>query len=101
MRFLKLLINDKQILNEIQIESVLSENQLWWLIDCEIENAVIEIKKNTLIWHSGDLFAGRWHYGIWKSGMFHGIWENGIFEDGKFSGKFISGIIPQKLLPKK
>ena len=101
MRFKKLIINESSISNREKIESVLNQHKFWWLIDAEVEDAVIEIKNNTIIWYSGNFYAGRWYYGIWKSGNFFGIWENGIFEDGKFSGKFLTGIISDSLLPKK
>lgn len=101
MRFKKLIFQRTSYESELSITALLYEHEMYWLVDSEIENAVIEIKNNTLIWHSGDFYSGRWHYGIFKSGKFYGIWENGIFEDGIFSGKFISGIIPDNLLPKK
>jgi hypothetical protein len=100
MRFTKLSVNGNSTTNQDKIESILLSNHFYWLIDSEVENATIEIKNNTLIWHSGVFYTGRWHYGIWKSGDFYGIWENGIFENGNFNGKFISGIIPDKLVKK-
>jgi hypothetical protein len=101
MRFKKLLVNGSEITNQDKIESILESHEFYWLIDSELEDAIVEIKNNTLIWHSGIFYSGRWYYGIWKYGIFHGIWENGIFEDGDFRGKFISGVIPDKLIPKK
>jgi len=92
MRFIELLYNGDKITNQSKIESVLEKTNLHWLIDSELENAKIEIKKNTLIWHDGVYYSGHWEYGIFKGGTFHGIFENGIFENGIFNGKFISGI---------
>jgi len=92
MRFLKLKINDKIITDPIEINKILSKQKFYWLIDSEIEMADIEIIHDTIIWNSGNFYAGNWHYGIWKGGNFYGIWENGIFEVGKFEGKFLSGI---------
>ena len=68
------------------------DKKFYWLIDSEIENATIEIKNDTIIWHNGCFYSGYWHYGIFKEGVFYGVWENGIWENGKFEGKWISGI---------
>jgi hypothetical protein len=92
MRFKELIEGDKRITNQKQIIDILEKEGFHWVIDSEIENAQIEIEKNTLIWHSGDFFSGNWHYGIFKSGNFYGIFENGIFEGGNFKGEFLSGI---------
>lgn len=91
MRFLELQYNGNIITNNSIINKILEEEKLQWLIDSEIENAKIEIKNNTLIWHDG-YFYGDWHYGIFKGGEFHGNFENGILEGGKFSGNFVSGV---------
>lgn len=74
------------------INKILIDNELEWLLDCEIENANFEIKNKTIIWNSGNFYSGNWVFGIWKSGSFYGTFENGIFENGEFNGKFISGI---------
>jgi len=92
MRFLELLYNGDKLTSPTQITSILEKNGLHWLVDSEVENAKIEIKNKTLIWHDGTYYSGHWHYGIFKGGEFHGIFENGIFENGIFAGKFISGI---------
>lgn len=92
MRFNELIYNGNKITNQNKILDILEQNDFHWLIDSEIEDAQIEIKKNTLIWHNGNYYSGNWHFGIFKNGTFHGTFENGIFEGGKFKGKFISGI---------
>ncbi len=92
MRYSELLINGKSIRNQKEIDGILKLNKFYWLIDSEIEDAKIEIKKNTIIWHSGNFFSGKWMYGIFKEGSFYGTWENGIFENGNFKGKWNSGI---------
>lgn len=92
MRYLELKYKGEIHREEKKINKILIENNLSWLIDCEIERARIEIQNNTLIWNDGDFFSGEWYYGIFKSGRFFGIFENGILEGGKFFGKFISGI---------
>lgn len=92
MKYEKLTYKDKVYREEKQIDKILLENNLEWLIDSEIENARIKIERSTLIWESGNYYSGFWHYGIFKEGKFHGVFENGIFEGGDFLGKFISGI---------
>jgi len=92
MRYIELIIDEKSIKSQKQITEILKSKKFYWLIDSEIENAQIEIKKETLIWHSGDFYSGNWQYGIFKSGNFHGNFINGIFESGNFKGKWKSGI---------
>jgi hypothetical protein len=92
MRFNKLIIGDLIVTNQKEIIDILEVKGFDWLIDSEIEDAIIEIKKETLIWHGGDYFTGNWDYGIFKSGNFYGTFVNGIFEGGNFKGKFLSGI---------
>ncbi len=92
MRFEKFTINDSNINDVDDINKILTDNNLHWLIDCEIENADIEIKHKTIIWNNGIFYTGNWFYGIWKNGIFYGLWENGIWIGGEFKGKWISGI---------
>jgi hypothetical protein len=92
MRFTELIYGDKKIINQNQIEGILEKNNFHWLIDSEIENAQIEIRKNTLIWHGGNFYSGFCNYGIFKNGNFFGTFENGIFENGNLYGKFIGGV---------
>jgi len=94
MKYTSLIFKDKKIKNLSKIEEILSQNNLNWLIDAEFEDAVIEIKNNTLIWHDGIWYFGYWNYCIWKDGIWKdGIFENGIFEKGYFEGgTFKSGI---------
>ena len=92
MRYTELKYGNKTYTVESQIDKILENQKFYWLLDSEIENAVLEIKKDTLIWHDGDFLSGNWHYGIFKKGSFTGMWENGIFENGSFGGKWLSGI---------
>jgi len=92
MRFKELFIGDVKITDQKKIVDALEKRGFDWLIDSEIDNASIEIKKDTLIWNDGDFYSGNWQYGIFKSGNFYGTFENGIFDGGNFKGKFISGI---------
>ena len=89
MRYTELKYGNKTYTVESQIDKILENQKFYWLLDSEIENAVLEIKKDTLIWHDGDFLSGNWHYGIFKSGDFYGIWQNGIFEGGNFKGKWM------------
>ncbi len=92
MRYLELQFRGKTYTGQHEINDILFKEGFYWLIDSEIENAQIEIQKNTLIWHGGSFFNGDWHYGIFKNGDFYGNWENGILEGGNFGGKWQSGI---------
>lgn len=92
MRYLELIFEGKTHKSVSKIEKILEENQLEWILDSEIENSELEIKKNTLIWHDGIFYSGNWHFGIFKNGKFYGNWENGIFENGEFLGNWKSGL---------
>lgn len=91
MRYIELIIEGKSITSEHKINQILKSKKFYWLIDSEIENAVLEIKKDTIIWHSGDFYSGNWDFGIFKNGNFYGIFKNGIWEGGNFKGKWVSG----------
>lgn len=92
MRYSELMIDGKSIKSQKQIDEILRKKQFYWLIDAEIENAKIEIKRDTLIWHSGNFYSGDWHYGIFLDGNFYGKFINGIFGNGNFKGNWKSGI---------
>ncbi len=92
MDFLELRYDGKTYTTKNQILEILSKENLFWLIDSEVNKAIIEIQNNTVIWHEGIYMSGNWHYGIFKNGGFYGTWENGIWEDGYFNGEWISGI---------
>lgn len=92
MRYKQFKYGNKEITNETSINRILMDNNIGWLIDCEFEDADIELKNNTIIWNSGNFYNGDWQYGIFKDGEFHGNFINGIFENGKMKGTFISGI---------
>ena len=49
MRYLELLFEGKTYTSESKIDQILDQNDFNWLIDAEIENSKLEIKKNTLI----------------------------------------------------
>jgi hypothetical protein len=92
MKFVQLKYKDKTYKSQKEINQILKDLKFYWLIDSELENADIEIEKNTLIWNNGDFFSGNWEYGIFKDGKFYGNWKNGIWENGNFAGKWQSGI---------
>lgn len=92
MGILELRYNNKSITTKSEILRKLKELQFYWLIDSELESAIIEINKNTIIWHEGIYRYGNWKYGIFKNGGFYGIWENGIWENGTFKGTWKSGL---------
>ena len=62
MRFKQLTIDNKSIKSTKKINTILKDLNFYWLIDSEFENAHIEIKNNTLIWHSGEFYTGNWHF---------------------------------------
>lgn len=92
MRYIELLLDGKTIKGDNKINQILESKKFYWLIDSEIENAIIELKKGTIIWHDGDFYSGNWIFGIFKKGNFYGNWINGIFENGNFKGNWNSGI---------
>ena len=86
MDVIELRYNEKSYTNKKQILQILESEKFYWLIDSEVDGAIIEIKNNTLIWHEGIYMTGNWKYVIFKNGGFYGKWENGIWEDGYFGG---------------
>jgi hypothetical protein len=92
MEYLELKFNGKTYTNQREIIKILKDNQLFWLIDSEVDGAKIEIVNNTVIWNEGIFMAGNWHYGIFRNGGFYGNWQNGIFENGYFGGSWESGV---------
>lgn len=92
MGILELKHNNQTWTNKRDILNILKREGFYWLIDSEVSDAIIEIKKDTLIWHSGTYLSGDWYYGIFKNGDFFGNWLNGIFEHGNFNGNWNSGI---------
>jgi hypothetical protein len=92
MGILELNYNGKNYTSSRDILNILRNLKFYWLIDSECEDAVIEIKNDTLIWHEGLYLSGNWKYGIFKNGGFYGNWKNGIWEDGYFNGNWESGI---------
>ena len=58
-------------------------NKYKWLLEAEIEDAVIGEDANGLVWYSGKWFFGRWFGSNWYSGE----WHNGEWYSGNMYGK--------------
>jgi len=105
MRYKSLTYKGETYTEQYKIDDILISENFSWILDAEIENADIEISKETLIWNNGLWYNGawtygvfrngEWRYGVWKGGVwYNGTWKNGRFESGIiFGGKFINGII--------
>jgi hypothetical protein len=62
-----------------------------WILEAEIENAIIGTDGKNLIWYSGNWECGRWFGGIWKSGIWKsGDWYGGIWESRNIKDKLLS-----------
>lgn len=92
MKYTQLTVGNKTYNNQREISRILVSEGFSWLVDSTIENAKIEIRNNTLVWHGGEFYEGDWRFGIFKDGRFCGNWEGGIFEAGAFEGKWLGGI---------
>jgi len=104
-RYKELVYEDKTYTEAYKIDEILIKNKFEWFLDCEVENARIEILKNTLVFNSGVFFNGTWVYGVFRDGQwkygtweggvwYNGTWYNGIFKNGIiFGGRFIAGKI--------
>jgi len=87
MRFKSLKYRGKELTERLAIERALIDSGNAWLLDCETEDAELEIFKGRLKWLSGQFFCGIWMDGEWQKGeWFHGIWMNGRWLDGHWKG---------------
>lgn len=100
MRIKKLTIGETVYSDNVSISDALHKNNITWLDDAEIDNAILEIKDGKLYWYAGIWYFGDWIYGIFMDGTFmYGNWYNGIFYNGLFKngifhdGIFMNGII--------
>ena len=76
-----------------------------WLLEADIENAVVDVSMTYLVWkngiwkggtwESGTWEGGAWKNGTWKDGLWkRGIWEDGLWEDGTWKrGNMWSNIL--------
>lgn len=93
------------------IEQYLAVSPHHWLIKCEMDDVVLEIKDNIVYWKSGILYwgntqwmvvencdfrSGVWNGGIWLGGKFKGKWMNGVWKAGEFDGEWIAGDRPEE-----
>lgn len=93
VRFKKLTYNNKVYENSKQIEEFLYTTPYSWLLECELDEVVLEIKNNILYWKSGILYWGTTEWMVWESGEFRsGTWTGGIFFDGIFKGTWENGV---------
>lgn len=92
-RFISLSIGDRTITSSVLIEQWLSTSPYYWMLECELDGAQLEVVDNILVWKSGIFYWGEWHWGVWKSGEFRsGNWLGGIFYDGSFRGTWHRGV---------
>jgi hypothetical protein len=93
-RFKKLILPDKEIESVKLIEQYLSSSEFSWILECEVDDVVLEIDTtlNILKWKSGIFYWGIWHWGVFESGEFRsGDWLGGIFLNGIFNGNWKIG----------
>lgn len=65
-----------------------------WILDAEIEGAVIGEDANGLVWYKGDWICGTWKDGTWYSGTFHsGLWANGRWYSREIEDRFSSVLV--------
>lgn len=95
MRYKELIYQGKTYTEKYQIDEILSKHKFLWLLDAEIENARMEILKDTLVWNGGIWYNGTWKYGVFRGGEWRfGVWENGVWFNGNWwDGTFKSGLI--------
>lgn len=73
----------KELRNGLTLE-ILKEKHSWILV-AKIENAILGLKDDTIIWYNGTWEFGIWESGIWKNGWWEdGIWKDGTWEKGKW-----------------
>lgn len=89
---IELRYKDKVYKDIRDIKKVLQQNDCEWLLECEVENAIISIEKKTVIFESGVFLNGDFEYGIFKGEFRGGAFINGIFEGNFTGGEFVSGI---------
>ncbi len=62
-----------------------------WLLEAEIDNAIIGEDENGLVWYTGIWYCGRWFGGTWYSGEWvSGDWYGGIWDSTKVENKILS-----------
>lgn len=65
-----------------------------WVLEAEIENAVIGEDSNGLVWYTGDWICGTWKDGTWYSGrFFDGIWVMGTWHSREIQDRIFSVLV--------
>lgn len=95
MRYSELKYDGQTYEEQWKIDEILIKNKFNWIVNAEIENARLEIYKDTLVWNGGTWYNGNWYFGVWRDGAWkYGTWENGVWYGGRWeNGTFKSGII--------
>lgn len=92
-RFVKLTVNDQIYTSSRAIERYLATTPFEWLLNCELDYAVLEIKDNILYWKNGIIYWGNWMWGVFENGEFRsGTWNGGILLGGTIKAKWITGV---------
>jgi len=94
-RYKELKYEGKTYTQKYQINEILLKNKMNWFLDCEVENARIEIVKDTLIFNGGVFYNGVWEYGVIRDGDIRNIsFQNGVIYNGTFKKiKMEKGIV--------
>ena len=84
MKYKKLILgNDETLTLPSDIKNFIKQSKHSWLLKAEIDDAVIEIKNDKVIWHMGTWYSGHWYGDIWKDGTWNsGHWHDGTWYDG-------------------
>jgi len=105
IRYKELKIDGNVYNKRIDIDKILIENKLSWLIDAEVENLRLEILKDTLVVNAGIIYNCVFEYGVirdcdvrnilFKNGViYNGVFKNFVIEQGIiFDGTFVNGDI--------
>jgi hypothetical protein len=95
LRYIELKFQGQVYTEQWKIDELLIKHKFNWMVNAEIENARLEIDKDTLIWNAGIWTNGSWYFGVWRDGLWkYGTWQNGVWYNGTWqNGTFKSGII--------
>lgn len=94
MKYKSVKIGSKEYAGDRQIESVLASKSIYWLNDCEFEDAEIQIDRGKVIWKDGTWYNGTWFGDIWENGdWYYGVWTKGVWTGGTFhAGTWLDGV---------
>lgn len=98
-RFIKLTTETSVYTNTKPIEKYLATTEFDWLLNCELDNVVLEIKDNILYFKEGTIYWGNWRWGVFEKGEFRsGTWQGGIVLGGTVKAKWLNGVDKTKQL---